>query len=57
MIWNSDLIEAMELENPLGQARQIIHGAENIKERRGAHARDVYQERYDENYEAHFDMA
>jgi hypothetical protein len=36
MIWNSDLIEAMELENPLGQARQIIHGAENIKERREA---------------------
>jgi succinate dehydrogenase / fumarate reductase flavoprotein subunit len=53
LIWNTDLVETMELENLLAQAQTIIHGALNRPESRGAHARDDFEERDDENWMKH----
>merc|ERR1712151_176384 len=52
-IWNTDLIEAMELENLMIQAKMTMFAAENRKESRGAHARDDFTERDDKEWMKH----
>lgn len=53
MIWNTDLMETLEFDNLIGQAAVTVNGAANRTESRGAHAREDFSDRNDEQWMKH----
>jgi succinate dehydrogenase / fumarate reductase flavoprotein subunit len=53
LIWNSDLAEALEFDNMIGQAAVTVTGALNRQESRGAHAREDFADRHDDSWMKH----
>jgi succinate dehydrogenase / fumarate reductase flavoprotein subunit len=53
LVWNTDLVETLELDNLLGQSLVTMASATNRQESRGAHAREDFRERDDVNWLKH----
>ena len=53
MVWNTDLVEALEFDNLIAQAAVTVNSAANRQESRGAHAREDFSERNDEMWMKH----
>ncbi|MEH6487299.1 succinate dehydrogenase flavoprotein subunit [Hyphomonas oceanitis] len=53
MVWNTDLIEALEFDNLIAQASVTVNSAANREESRGAHAREDFADRNDEKWMKH----
>ena len=53
LIWNTDLIETLEFDNLIGQAAVTVNGALNRTESRGAHAREDFSDRNDDQWMKH----
>ena len=53
LVFNTDLVEALELHNLMAQSKVTLHSALNRTESRGAHAREDYKERDDKNWLVH----
>ena len=53
LIWNTDLVETMEYDNLIAQAVVTMDSARNRTESRGAHAREDFPDRDDQNWMKH----
>jgi succinate dehydrogenase / fumarate reductase, flavoprotein subunit len=53
LIWNTDLIETLELDNMISQAVLTVHQAANRTESRGAHMHEDFKDRNDDEWMKH----